>query len=228
MLSIRHLTLLTALCLALLPAHALPEVAGTPAKHTTAPAVLLTAGLLLIPLDRTLDDALPRTDANTRSDALTEGINSLGTVPVLLAVTGGLYATGYLRHDAALTGDAKLGATALVVSAALTETTKRLVGRVRPDSGPDSGDFTGPGWKDNTFQSFPSGHTAGAFALATVLADRHPRQKWLYYTLATGVAFARVRKSAHYPSDVLAGAGLGIYAGQTVLGNDGTVLGVRF
>ena len=77
--------------------------------------------------------------------------------------------------------------------------------------GPEAGDFTGPGLKDG-YVSFPSGHTSAAFAVGTVLAKRYPKYKWAFYGLATLVGIARMQKSAHFPSDVLVGAGLGIYA----------------
>jgi membrane-associated phospholipid phosphatase len=63
--------------------------------------------------------------------------------------------------------------------------------------------------------SMPSGHALTAFTLCTLLwfTMRPPsRNRWLPLTLllAVGVAWSRVAVSAHWPSDVLVGAGLGI------------------
>jgi membrane-associated phospholipid phosphatase len=58
-------------------------------------------------------------------------------------------------------------------------------------------------------QSFPSGHSAAAFALATVLAVSYPRLVWLFWTLAVGCAASRFVQFFHWPSDCLAGAVLG-------------------
>lgn len=59
--------------------------------------------------------------------------------------------------------------------------------------------------------SFPSGHTAGAFSLATSLCIRYP--KWYVITpsalWACSVAFARMNQGVHYPTDVLGGAVIG-------------------
>ncbi len=62
--------------------------------------------------------------------------------------------------------------------------------------------------------SFPSGHAATAFAAAGVVAALHPRLRVVALGLAVLVALSRVYLGVHYPSDVLAGAllGLGIAA----------------
>ena len=57
--------------------------------------------------------------------------------------------------------------------------------------------------------SFPSGHTASAFASALALSAVWRRQSPLFYALAGGIGFSRVYAGAHYPGDVLAGATLG-------------------
>ena len=59
--------------------------------------------------------------------------------------------------------------------------------------------------------SFPSGHTAAAFAFAGVVA-MHLRRAWvttLLLVLATGVGFSRIAVGVHWPVDVLAGAAIG-------------------
>lgn len=64
------------------------------------------------------------------------------------------------------------------------------------------------------FNSFPSGHTAQAFAAATFLSEeyRH-RIRWIPYAaygIAASVGALRMANNKHYISDVLTGAGIGI------------------
>ena len=58
--------------------------------------------------------------------------------------------------------------------------------------------------------SFPSGDAALAFAMAASLSMVAPKLRPLWWTLAIIVAIERIAENAHYPSDVIAGAALGI------------------
>jgi hypothetical protein len=66
----------------------------------------------------------------------------------------------------------------------------------------------------SSYNSFPSGHTAQAFAAATFLSEEYKNKfRWMpyaAYSLATGVGVMRMANNRHYISDVLMGAGLGI------------------
>jgi membrane-associated phospholipid phosphatase len=62
--------------------------------------------------------------------------------------------------------------------------------------------------------SFPSGHSATAFAFATGVGSVLPREAIPIRVLAAAVAYSRVHTGAHYPSDAIAGALLGTMLAQ--------------
>ena len=64
-----------------------------------------------------------------------------------------------------------------------------------------------------TDASFPSGHTAGSFAAAVALTTFYPRDAPLLLGLAGAVGASRIYLGHHFPSDVLAGAGMGAALG---------------
>ncbi len=62
--------------------------------------------------------------------------------------------------------------------------------------------------------SFPSGHTASAFAFATGAGHALPGLSAPLRALATLVGYSRVHTGVHFPADVLAGAFLGVSAAE--------------
>jgi undecaprenyl-diphosphatase len=58
--------------------------------------------------------------------------------------------------------------------------------------------------------SFPSGHAAGAFMMATLLRHFYPALAVPFYVTASVIGVSRVYNGVHYPSDVVAGTALGI------------------
>jgi membrane-associated phospholipid phosphatase len=93
---------------------------------------------------------------------------------------------------------------AAIVNFTYTEVLKVAVGRERPNG------------EDN--QSFPSGHTSQAFAMASV-AQQHYGWKIGVpaYALAGLMGVSRIHEDKHWLSDVVAGAGLGYIVGLTVV-----------
>ncbi|MCI4625175.1 MAG: phosphatase PAP2 family protein [Candidatus Magnetoovum sp. WYHC-5] len=97
----------------------------------------------------------------------------------------------------------------------IVQTIKHTIGRARPRI-TDSFELSGPGFKAG-HDSFPSGHTAGAFCIAYILAQRYPKYSVVFYVVAIFVGFERISDGAHFPSDTIAGAFIGIYIAKYIL-----------
>ncbi|KKO46729.1 Type II phosphatidic acid phosphatase [Arsukibacterium ikkense] len=92
---------------------------------------------------------------------------------------------------------------------------KNAVQRERP-KGPLQHGWA-PGIRPSDRFSFPSGHTAAAFMFAWLLAAYYPEFTAGYLLLASGIGVSRVLLGVHYPTDILAGAGLGSVIALIVL-----------
>lgn len=61
--------------------------------------------------------------------------------------------------------------------------------------------------------SFPSGHAAFYFALSTVVYSYNKKAGWCFFAGSVLIAFSRVICGIHWPSDIVAGAIIGIFFG---------------
>jgi membrane-associated phospholipid phosphatase len=121
-----------------------------------------------------------------------------------LALTGG--PTG---RRAASVGLASVAVTATVVNLAI----KPLSRRRRPDRGAKQVPL-GRHVPMPVSTSFPSGHSAAAFAFATGVGAVMPTAAIPLRALAALVAYSRVHTGVHYPGDVVGGALIGTALAQ--------------
>lgn len=161
--------------------------------------------------------AMPYFRSHARNlDDINDVFDSYVTTGEVVAVPGSLLVAGYLRHDQYQVSTAILCGEAYADSAIVDLAIKAVTRRERPVDVPPGGSF------DHTFfsggkspfkgSSFPSGHAAGVFSVATVIASRYHHHRWVPYVaygFATAISFSRVTTSAHFPSDVFLGAALG-------------------
>lgn len=128
-----------------------------------------------------------------------------GSLTALGAASGGLFLWSLRTHDLHQRETGILTGEAVFNSLVLTEGLKFATGRERPTQGNGQGNFFQGG------NSFPSNHSAAAWAAAGILAHEYPgvMTKLLAYGLASTVSFASVGSKEHFPSDVLVGSALG-------------------
>jgi membrane-associated phospholipid phosphatase len=163
---------------------------------------------------RRLDLALYRAVADTRTPILDPALARLSQAANRSRISIGIalalaLAGGRNGSRAAVRGMASVGVTAAVVNLAF----KPLLRRRRPDRMA----LLTPGRsriKMPTTRSFPSGHTAAAFAFATGVVRELPWAGPPLYTLAALVGYSRIHTGVHYPLDVVAGALAGVALGE--------------
>ena len=133
-----------------------------------------------------------------------------------LGVLGGFFVAGTLGENEKALRVAQDGLTAsIIASGIVTPAIKFVAGRSRPIK--NAGVYHFRPFSGNA--SFPSGHTTQAFAVASVISA-HYDQTWVKctsYSVAGLVGLARTYHQAHFASDVVAGALIGTFVGQSVV-----------
>lgn len=141
---------------------------------------------------------------------LSRGLSASGIIlPVGVPTAMGLYAL--IKKNQPTLKEAIYIGTSVIEAVSITYAAKHIIGRDRPFvKYPDK--IHAYGAPDAGSPSFPSGHTAAAFSLAASLSITCP--KWYVIApsaaWACGVGFARMNQGVHYPSDVMAGAVIGV------------------
>ncbi len=182
----------------------------------------------MFPLDKTIarrlaHDTLQYPGRNTSATDI-----EYLAVPGVLILAPALYAYGRFGHHPVVEDVGLHTTEALVLATGITSVLKGVLGRSRPyvthDSLPNDFHF-GKGFSGEDNASFPSTHTAVAFAaassLTSELAREWPGHTWFVapvtYGTATLVGLARMYTDKHWASDVAFGAGFGVFSGLKVV-----------
>ncbi|MEP7351735.1 MAG: phosphatase PAP2 family protein [Acidobacteriota bacterium] len=175
-------------------------------KKYVIPFAILSAAMLAT--DRKTSDAQPNTLDQTKWSGR---VSDIGAWYSLLGFTGGSYLTGKFTgnthaKEAGLLGMEALGHAQVVVFAM-----KEVANRERPLDHDGHGSF----WEGGS--SFPSGHSASAFAVATVYAYEyrdHIAVPIAAYSLASLVSASRLSARRHWVSDIFVGGSIGFLIGR--------------
>lgn len=176
---------------------------------------LYAAGIgAIMSLDNPIYEEIQRNRTESMDD-FASAVQGFGSYPSF-GIMGAFYAAGaLLDNERAKTVAMDAFASSLVSAGMITATLKVVVGRNRPNEEEGAYRFK-PFGSDH---SFPSGHTTQAFSLASVIAE-HYDERWIditSYGIATLVGLARIEQEAHFPSDVVAGAVIGILVGKAIV-----------
>lgn len=121
------------------------------------------------------------------------GITSLGSTPVIGVLLLFVYQLGSFRQFKYLTAS-------MILTAVTVNTIKHFSSRERPENQVINASFA---------SSFPSGHSASAFTVATILSFFYPVAIPLSFATASVVALSRVYLGEHFLSDITTGSALG-------------------
>lgn len=124
-----------------------------------------------------------------------------------IAIPSALYLGGLAFGSEKVRTTGRLLFESMLLTFVVNHSTKIIAGRARPFLNQGNSDFRFFEMNDD-YQSFPSGHTAAAFTIATVLSDRinNVFASTALYLLAAGTATQRIIQDRHWFSDVVIGA----------------------
>ena len=179
---------------------------GGPARQRLAEALHQLGAI-----DRAVYQAIASVPAPALDRAMRRLSNAANHSRLWLGIAAGIALTGPAGRRAAASGVLAIGVTSAVVNLGV----KSVSARQRPDRAgagvPSVRHVTMP-----SSTSFPSGHSASAFAFATAISRDSPWLAIVIQLAAGAVAYSRVHTGVHYPGDTVAGALIGAGAGQAV------------
>jgi hypothetical protein len=201
----------------------------------TGAAIGVTAALISADgrIDKRIKPLKERYDfVNNASPVVTEFGNTYG-----VCLVGAIACLSAAFNDRKGVQTSLLASQAILTSGTWIQLIKLFTGRERPKaaylySQTSSGKWYGPFARFNSklskgksvfaFDSFPSGHTAFAFSIATVFATQYKEIKAIpviCYSAASVIGVTRLIEHEHWASDVFAGALFGYLCGKQVAGH---------
>lgn len=197
---------------------------------------LVTAGVMR--LDKSINHTARKLyEKNSTIRAVSPQVTKFGGKYALFTMVG-IGSIGFIFKNHRLSNATLLATQSYLTSGVWVSVFKFITGRERPSyydphTNESNGAWHGPffQFKKTTngtkpdgaqFSSFPSGHAAAAFSIATVYAEMYKDKPWvpvLAYAGASLISLSRITETRHWASDVLVSTALGILCGKQVVSN---------
>jgi len=166
--------------------------------------------MALFTTDRMTGDEIAEADGQRNASRI---ISYAGSIYGVAATAGTFYLVGRATQNARARETGILATEAALNTVIVVGSLKGITQRERPSGGHERSEFFDGG------SSFPSGHSAQAWTIATVVANEYHDHRLVQvaaYGIASAVSLARFTGGYHYISDVVVGAGIGFGIGQYV------------
>lgn len=205
------------------------DVIKTPFRWTSSQWLVAggisLAGVFVYTQDEQIRNFFQRNQSQAADKFSKYFFEPLGRSLYSLPLLAGFYSYGAITKDSRAKFVALTALKAFVISSGFTQIIKQLTHRHRPSQNnpPDPHIWDGP-FSDFEYTSFPSGHSAAIFSIATVIASEYNDTFWVpivSYTIAGLASVSRIYDDEHWASDVFFGAVLGYGIGKLVYNYSG-------
>ena len=168
--------------------------------------------MALFTTDRITGDEIAEFDHLSKASRI---LSYPGSTYGVAAVASSFYLFGRRKHDERARETGILIAEGAIDSVIVVSALQTTTQRARPQTGRERSEFFDGG------SSFPSGHSAQAWTMATIVANEYHDNRTVQiaaYGIASAVSVARFTGGKHYISDVVVGSVLGYGIGKYVYG----------
>lgn len=141
-------------------------------------------------------------------------LSEIADQPPLITVCAATLAAGLVVRNRRLAAAGGRMLAAELLATEMKSFVKHRVDRTRPRVVADGGEYAmRPGGSDDSdVSSFPSGHTAGAVAVARAFGREYPHHRVAVGLAAVAIAGIQIPRGQHYATDLVAGAVIGLAA----------------
>lgn len=179
--------------------------------HLLYPAVGISSTIVAAQFD----ERIRYPEHSRYTDRILKQAGELSTAAALPSI---IYLSGLIFDDDEVRTTGRMLFESLLLAGVINGTLKYSLGRARPFMNMGNSQFE-YFELDNSYQSLPSGHTTVAFTCASLLSERinNIYASIALYAIAGGTAYERIRSDNHWFSDVVLGAGIGIFSAYSIV-----------